>query len=563
MQEKVQEKLKAEEAAAMMRERENKQQLLAEEEKNRQAMREVEQQRQRQLEEDKRKQEQIAKEAEERRKQNEEIKKIKETTNSQAVEKHTSKININEKFADLLKTTEGKSLKPPWKNEGNAAGAAESRNSIALVNYRALYPFEARNHDEMSFNTGDVIQVDEKTVGEPGWLYGSFQGHFGWFPCNYVEKIPEGEKALSPKKALLPPTVSLSTTSAASEPLSPSKSAEESDYQNIPFSSLNVNTAWQQKSAFTRTVSPGSVSPIHGQGQPIENLKAQALCSWTAKKDNHLNFSKNDIITVLEQQENWWFGEVHGGRGWFPKSYVKLLPGSETKKEEPEAIYAAVNKRPNTQSYTAGEEYVALYSYSSSEPGDLTFTEGEEILVTQKEGEWWTGSIDNRTGIFPSNYVRPKDPDASSYAGKTGTINKKPEIAQVTTAYTASGTEQLSLAPGQLILILKKNASGWWQGELQARGKKRQKGWFPASHVKLLGPSSERTTSAAPSVCQVIAMYDYTANNEDELSFSKGQLINVLNKDDADWWQGEINGVTGLFPSNYVKMTTDSDPSQQ
>uniref|UniRef100_A0A8C9FQB7 SH3 domain-containing protein n=1 Tax=Pavo cristatus TaxID=9049 RepID=A0A8C9FQB7_PAVCR len=56
-------------------------------------------------------------------------------------------------------------------------------------------------------------------------------------------------------------------------------------------------------------------------------------------------------------------------------------------------------------------------------------------------------------------------------------------------------------------------------------------------------------------------MYDYMANNEDELSFSKGQLINVLSKDDADWWQGEISGVTGLFPSNYVKMTTDSDPT--
>nr|XP_047921666.1 intersectin-2 isoform X5 [Anser cygnoides] len=544
MQEKVQEKLKAEEAVALMRDRENKQQLHEEENKNRQAaiLRETEQ-RQRQLEEDKRKQEQIAKEAEERRKKNEEIKKIKEVTNSQETEKRTSKLNIHEKFADLLKPTEGKSLKTPWKNEGNAISTSETRNSVAFVNYRALYPFEARNHDEMSFNTGDIIQVDEKNVGEPGWLYGSFQGRIGWFPCNYVEKIPEGEKPLSPKKALLPPTVSLSTTSAASD--------------------LNVNTAWQQKSAFTRTVSPGSVSPIHGQGQPVENLKAQALCSWTAKKDNHLNFSKNDIITVLEQQENWWFGEVHGGRGWFPKSYVKLLPGSEIKKEEPEAIYAAVKKKTNTQSYTVGEEYVALYSYSSSEPGDLTFTEGEEILVTQKEGEWWTGSIDDRTGIFPSNYVRPKDQEGSSSAGKTGTINKKPEIAQVTTAYAASGSEQLSLAPGQLILILKKNASGWWQGELQARGKKRQKGWFPASHVKLLGPSSERTTSAAPTVCQVIAMYDYMANNEDELSFSKGQLINVLSKDDADWWQGEISGVTGLFPSNYVKMTTDSDPSQQ
>ncbi|XP_078205950.1 intersectin-2 isoform X4 [Callithrix jacchus] len=449
--------------------------------------------------------------------------------------------------------------------EERKAEEKQRETASVLVNYRALYPFEARNHDEMSFNSGDIIQVDEKTIGEPGWLYGSFQGHFGWFPCNYVEKMPssENEKAVSPKKALLPPTVSLSATSTSSEPLSSNQPASVTDYQNVSFSNLTVNTSWQKKSAFTRTVSPGSVSPIHGQGQVVENLKAQALCSWTAKKDNHLNFSKHDVITVLEQQENWWFGEVHGRRGWFPKSYVKIIPGSEVKREEPETLYAAVNKKPTSAVCSVGEEYIALYPYSSVEPGDLTFTEGEEILVTQKDGEWWTGSIGNRSGIFPSNYVKPKDQESFGSANKSGASNKKPEIAQVTSAYVASGSEQLSLAPGQLILILKKNTSGWWQGELQARGKKRQKGWFPASHVKLLGPSSERATPAFHPVCQVIAMYDYAANNEDELSFSKGQLINVMNKDDPDWWQGEINGVTGLFPSNYVKMTTDSDPSQQ
>ncbi|XP_058407676.1 intersectin-2 isoform X2 [Diceros bicornis minor] len=449
------------------------------------------------------------------------------------------------------------------KEEEREAEEKQCEPASALVNYRALYRFEARNHDEMSFNSGDIIQVDEKTIGEPGWLYGSFQGNFGWFPCNYVEKMSSNEKAVSPKKALLPPTVSVSATSTTSELLSSNQPASVTDYQNVSFSNLTVNTSWQKKSAFTRTVSPGSVSPIHGQGQVVENLKAQALCSWTAKKDNHLNFSKHDIITVLEQQENWWFGELRGGRGWFPKSYVKIIPGSEVKREEPEALYAAVNKKPTSTAYTVGEEYIALYPYSSVEPGDLTFNEGEEILVTQKDGEWWTGSIGDRTGIFPSNYVKAKDQESFGSASKSGTSNKKPEIAQVTSAYVASGSEQLSLAPGQLILILKKNTSGWWQGELQARGKKRQKGWFPASHVKLLGPSSERTTPAFHPVCQVIAMYDYIANNEDELNFSKGQLINVLNKDDPDWWQGEISGVTGLFPSNYVKMTTDSDPSQQ
>lgn len=64
-------------------------------------------------------------------------------------------------------------------------------------------------------------------------------------------------------------------------------------------------------------------------------------------------------------------------------------------------------------------------------------------------------------------------------------------------------------------------------------------------------------------LCQVIGMYDYVAQNDDELAFQKGQVINVLNKDDCDWWKGELNGREGLFPSNYVKLTTDTDPSAQ
>ncbi|KAJ4948799.1 hypothetical protein JOQ06_020322 [Pogonophryne albipinna] len=51
--------------------------------------------------------------------------------------------------------------------------------------------------------------------------------------------------------------------------------------------------------------------------------------------------------------------------------------------------------------------------------------------------------------------------------------------------------------------------------------------------------------------------------NDDELAFLKSQVITVLNKDDCDWWKGELNGREGLFPSNYVKLTTDTDPSTQ
>ncbi|XP_077147626.1 intersectin-2 isoform X3 [Ranitomeya variabilis] len=554
------EKQRAEEEAARIKEREAQQQKLAEErqreeeEKRKRAEVEWEAEQRRKQEEEIRRQAQLRKEAEDKSKEEERRRK----DSSKEPEKRFSKLSIDEKFADKLKAISGRHGSIDKGREGNA----ESRKSAAFENYTALYPFEARNADELSFNAGDTIQVDENNIGESGWLYGCFKGNVGWFPSNYAEKMPETEKSASPKKALLPPTISVSSTSPPARSLSPTKPSEvDTEYQNLPFSSLNVNSTWQKTSAFTRTISPGSISPLHNQGQPVEEVKAQALCSWTAKKDNHLNFTKNDTIIVLEQQENWWFGEVRGQKGWFPKSYVKIVP-NESKSPEPEPVYAAVKKKPTTPSYTA-EEYIALYPYSSNETGDLAFNEGDVIQVTQKDGEWWTGAVGDRIGIFPSNYVRSRDQEGFGSAGKTGTLTKKPEIAQVTTAYAATGTEQLSLAPGQLILILKKNPSGWWQGELQARGKKRQKGWFPASHVKLLGPSNDKVAPAFTPVCQVIAMYEYIANNEDELNFGKGQLINVINKDDADWWQGEINGITGLFPSNYVKMTTECDPSQQ
>ena len=41
---------------------------------------------------------------------------------------------------------------------------SSGETASALVNYRTLYPFEARNHDEMSFSSGDIIQVRNESL---------------------------------------------------------------------------------------------------------------------------------------------------------------------------------------------------------------------------------------------------------------------------------------------------------------------------------------------------------------------------------------------------------------
>ncbi|XP_034741073.1 abl interactor 2-like isoform X4 [Etheostoma cragini] len=52
---------------------------------------------------------------------------------------------------------------------------------------------------------------------------------------------------------------------------------------------------------------------------------------------------------------------------------------------------------------------------------------------------------------------------------------------------------------------------------------------------------------------KVVAIYDYAADKEDELSFQEGSIIYVIKKNEDGWYEGVMNTTTGLFPGNYVE----------
>uniref|UniRef100_A0A8C1SKG4 Abl interactor 1 n=1 Tax=Cyprinus carpio TaxID=7962 RepID=A0A8C1SKG4_CYPCA len=51
----------------------------------------------------------------------------------------------------------------------------------------------------------------------------------------------------------------------------------------------------------------------------------------------------------------------------------------------------------------------------------------------------------------------------------------------------------------------------------------------------------------------VVAIYEYTKDKDDELSFMEGAIIYIIKKNDDGWFEGVCCGVTGLFPGNYVE----------
>lgn len=171
--------------------------------------------------------------------------------------------------------------------------------------YRAIYEFYARNTDEITFQPGDIVMVPFEQNAEPGWLAGEINGHTGWFPESYVEKI---------------------------------------------------NT---EDDTINETINETVIPTI----QNTLNSTEQEDVRYDNDNDND-NYKDND-----DHNDN-----------------------------------------------TSGEAYISCYPYESTEQGDLTFSAGEYITVTKKDGDWWTGCIGERIGIFPSNYVQaPTDVHVSSF----------------------------------------------------------------------------------------------------------------------------------------------------
>ncbi len=74
----------------------------------------------------------------------------------------------------------------------------------------------------------------------------------------------------------------------------------------------------------------------------------------------------------------------------------------------------------------------------------------------------------------------------------------------------------------------------------------------PAVSVATLPASAPR--AAGPKKEFAIALFDNEVDDDEELAFTAGDRIEVIEKDDSGWYKGRLNGREGLFPVNYVKL---------
>ncbi|KAM4818728.1 SH3 domain-containing kinase-binding protein 1 isoform 5-T5 [Thomomys bottae] len=158
-------------------------------------------------------------------------------------------------------------------------------------------------------------------------------------------------------------------------------------------------------------------------------------------------------------------------------------------------------------------EAIVEFDYQAQHDDELTISVGEVITNIRKEdGGWWEGQINGRRGLFPDNFVREIKKDVK----KDPLTSKAPEkpVHDV-----SSGNPVLSSET-----VLRTNK----------RGERRRRR------------------------CQVA--FSYLPQNDDELELKVGDIIEVVGEVEEGWWEGVLNGKTGMFPSNFIKeLSGESD----
>ena len=112
-------------------------------------------------------------------------------------------------------------------------------------------------------------------------------------------------------------------------------------------------------------------------------------------------------------------------------------------------------------------------------------------------------------------------------------------------AYEATDMDELSFGEDELLVILPDEGDEQW---LLARALQNGDncGLVPANYVEAL-----------ESLAKLRGLYEYSALEDNELSFGEGEILTLVAKLDDDWWLARNQTDFGLVPANYVEVDTE------
>lgn len=215
-------------------------------------------------------------------------------------------------------------------------------------------------------------------------------------------------------------------------------------------------------------------------------------------------------------------------------------------------------------------EALAKHDFVTTQKDELSFKKGDivKIMTTDYENQWHTAEINGCTGLVPANYLTMKPQEwwfqrcrqvetEKFLLSKTHDGN---QFIHLDGAFLIRESE--ATRPGDFLLSVKISDHQVEHFKVLRDGAGKYFLWVVKFNSLNQLVEYHKTSSVSRSkqiylrkMHQVKAKYDFTSNDSEDLNFTKGTYIVVLEHCDANWWKGKLaNGVNmGLFPATYVE----------
>ncbi|XP_072567379.1 arf-GAP with SH3 domain, ANK repeat and PH domain-containing protein 1-like isoform X3 [Paramormyrops kingsleyae] len=98
------------------------------------------------------------------------------------------------------------------------------------------------------------------------------------------------------------------------------------------------------------------------------------------------------------------------------------------------------------------------------------------------------------------------------------------------------------------------------QGEAASRQPSEDTNGTPTGTMEMPVPLPRKINAGKHKTRRVKTIYDCQADNDDELTFTEGEVIIVTGEEDQEWWIGHIEGQPerkGVFPMSFVHILSD------
>nr|XP_057917595.1 dynamin-binding protein isoform X2 [Doryrhamphus excisus] len=206
----------------------------------------------------------------------------------------------------------------------------------------------------------------------------------------------------------------------------------------------------------------------------------------------------------------------------------------------------------------AGSVVRAVFEFLPSVSEELPLFTGDVIEVLSVVDEFWLlGSKDGVTGQFPSTFVE----EVTIPGTKPGD-----RLYVCINDFSATETGSLSLKRGDVVVCDTVDSMDFGETWLHGCNAWGTRGVFPTSCVKELNLScrsrqlSERSAKAQASdlptyaLGQARALMNLHAQLHEELDFREGDLIIITGMPEPGWFEGELQGRSGIFPEGFVEL---------